>query len=755
MDYSISRPKDTAKTSSTTKVGDWAFAKFIVSSDGFFMDERWVTANDYNNYSNIITNTSYEAKSRKRFYGQAFYGLWSGTGTYSSLIKEFYTGNDLYSLYRLNDSLVEVTANPIQTNNWLQPSKQYYNSTIFDQLATGIGGWNNKDYIRNTNQHAQPWWSAPGIDSNDNLLYGKQFPFFWGPVFTDGYKSLVKNNDNTYVGENIYFNRDSVDQTAIDFWNGELTLKHIPAELGSIILDHTTLYNNYAYLGAKHIYQPNYPTPFYGTSSITTSNSIQFSPLQAEAVGYDDPLSPYATDINRQFYTYDRWFITNIMGSDLPQNTLWGALYARVQEGFIPKQWLETNSTCGAYGSAAYSQETFNNLTEAYTIPYDCYISRVPRSKPIGSTLPFQDSGDNEGANCVGIVAARNRVKKSGGGTITFEVTQNFGLNSRKTVTGYSDIFSVIGGMFFGSAGTTSKQNVYPQWGSTADSYYSFGTTALHTRVFDAWPISQTIYDGRYFGVLHFNEGILYSTVNSLSGVDQTSYSVDFRVPTYSGDLDNAIVPSGTIIYKNTLLRKQDQWRVNPVRRGQLLTPGNGKSGFNYYKHVIGLNDAEISIPVAGAKFTVNEVVSSSNSVKIKVTCVNEYGGITSFQFMPEGQGEGFLPSTFPCSLTFKPANPEGISAKLNFYSGKVWMKQMNDPAPTEHITTTRLTSSSNGGVDVITNTNTVKLELDSNSTGEYDCFYFFHNDITHTTLDEWGSSQIAGFAQNIKLTIT
>tara|TARA_R100000008_G_scaffold86760_1_gene81431 strand:- start:3495 stop:8003 length:4509 start_codon:yes stop_codon:yes gene_type:complete len=48
-------------------------------------------------------------------------------------------------------------------------------------------------------------------------------------------------------------------------------------------------------------------------------------------------------------------------------------------------------------------------------------------------------------------------------------------------------------------------------WGK-GDNHDSFSTTNLFVRVYAAWPKEQTIYDGRYFAVHHFNAGILSET---------------------------------------------------------------------------------------------------------------------------------------------------------------------------------------------------------------------------------------------------
>ena len=54
-----------------------------------------------------------------------------------------------------------------------------------------------------------------------------------------------------------------------------------------------------------------------------------------------------------------------------------------------------------------------------------------------------------------------------------------------------------------------------------------------------------------------------------------------------------------------------------------------------------------------------------------------------------------------------------------------------------------------------INKTKETSITLDKNNTGQYDCFFHFHNDITHTPMLEYAGSQIAGFAQYLDMTIT
>ena len=94
-----------------------------------------------------------------------------------------------------------------------------------------------------------------------------------------------------------------------------------------------------------------------------------------------------------------------------------------------------------------------------------------------------------------------------------------------------------------------------------------------------------------------------------------------------------------------------------------------------------------------------------------------------------------------------------GKPAVLFFPYGKVWLKKAKDEAPVQHGPIARLTSSSKRGEGFIEETRDTSLDLGANSSGKYDCFYHFHNDITHTLV--LPQPFTAGFLQYVSMTIT
>ena len=180
------------------------------------------------------------------------------------------------------------------------------------------------------------------------------------------------------------------------------------------------------------------------------------------------------------------------------------------------------------------------------------------------------------------------------------------------------------------NAGITAQvPQGYQRWGSSGDGQMDFGTTAGYAKVYDAWPEEQTIFDPRYFAVMHFNPGTLFTLPGgSFAGdpaqdtaadvdpsgytdmyrwVDRAEFDCDHRVPTISGvpgSTDLIEVPAGDFVLSDYpaplqqnatvssagggrsgsmgMIRPKSEWKVVTTRRGMLLP-------FKYRKKVIAL----------------------------------------------------------------------------------------------------------------------------------------------------------------------
>jgi hypothetical protein len=551
------------------------------------------------------------------------------------------------------------------------------------------------------------------------------------------------------------------------------------------------------------IFTPHIQAPFYNTSAPKSKNRIQFSPLQAELVGGDDGMSKFtATNtINRDFYNIVRNLINRRTGQGLlvPNsiNSLMSKTYERSEIlGYVganvPISLAELNDSTSPICSLIYDLAQYNSAPISKTIRYQCYIRQKPIDTGlIGAPRLFRDgfSSSDVGAHCVGIISAKNTVSKSGGGKINYSLVQDFGLNQQRTSTVAQNTFSLVMGVAFGGSSGGIQIGV-PQWGSRTDAIDSFGTTAMHVKIYDYWPEEQTLFDPRYFAVLHFNPGSYYNTNeknDTLAIVDgeteaqteeriKNSAKLDLPIPTLKSGNFGIIAQDGYPIDSFVEMFPKNQWFLNPIRRGALLTGG----GFTYKYHVIGLSNNPESIEIlndGGSGFTSSfEYNNSSRNLKMKILVGG--GKIIGILFEKDAlgnemRGDDFMPSDFNQNvpiytdgkvtgndpnrkgfiLTFPSPTSGQKQASIVFTSGSVWLKLGKDEAPIQHGPITRLTSSSKRGEGFIEETRDTTLDLGTNSSGKYDCFYHFHNDITHTLI--LAQPFTAGFAQYVSMTIT
>jgi len=77
------------------------------------------------------------------------------------------------------------------------------------------------------------------------------------------------------------------------------------------------------------------------------------------------------------------------------------------------------------------------------------------------------------------------------------------------------------------------------------------------------------------------------------------------------------------------------------------------------------------------------------------------------------------------------------------------------DAGPREHGGIKRLTTGTGGDSGRITGLSTSEFGLNPNDTGQYDAYFFFHNDISHTFMFQYSGSQYPGFAQYITMNIS
>lgn len=825
-----------------TKIGKWSFQKYIVNSDNFFKDARYVSGDaitGFDAYRNNISPDSYETKMRLKFYTNMFQGQgdsagpsWSrasylrSAGIDTNIIAKLNMYVDLSEKDALAKSLPEKSTYDIDVN------AAYYQSTVFDQLSSNFGGTNTYDVIGRTNIKYSP---SPTVNTEEDGYYPmqKSIPLFWGPVFPDGYSSaqisrlkanptqfdpvskIFLNNLNELNFSNgkseDFFSRgkktpsdangslaDSGNYIFADLSDGNARqlpaevatngkknafgspIEHPPAYSGNIVdCLHNYLISDqrYSWLSSLLFNAQSKLVGFddcYGLTPIKP-NYIQFSPLQLEASLFTTAVSP-----KRESMEY------TLFNSTI--NTYVKGLYKQDRDiSFHSQKFYQRNGL--VRNGILISNDNVDILA---TYKFGPYVKQ-PTVAPLGGPNVMPKENSTERGNLFGIVAAKNKFTAPANGSITLTTNNYFGLTPNVTIAGgQGPVVTVIGAFLSWSTGANPiRENANAQWGDRfrEDKYDSYGTTALQVRIFDQWPDEQTVYDGRYFSILHFNPippsgeigsniyEVDYNIVDSgkayvgtwtpdkvnvsyQRSVDKISTNVDFRVPTFMHPtsilFDNTVVPTGYIIKESGVyngnnlvgaLRPQGQWRVNPIRRGALLTKG----GFKYYKTDIGLNDSDYVIVNPGSGYVVGDIINFPRNATIRVSSTIGTGGVGGFEIL--NSGTGFSTFDFVGSGV-KPQGTDGTGrgALIYFRSGKVYSKLEYDLGPQERVGITRLSLPSNLGKEPAEGSLSTPLSLEGGTSNAYDAFYFMHNDILHTLLFE--TPFTPGFAQYIDLEI-
>jgi hypothetical protein len=810
------------------KVGNWSFTKLFASSDALFKDDR-------DEKRQNITPSFYENANRIKYYRHMLQ-LGGDENTQPEIknedLKKWSDLNDLNKIAKLNLNIVLSESDalnaalPELSSYDIKPSTKYIQSTIFDQLGPGLGGSNVGNLIGRTNAY----YSADGISaaSEFGYIHYGEMSVFWGTAFPDGYSasqiSALKNrinkdfiaypseatkaqflngadgtnifskskDDNKFALESLFMFANDVDFNVKQLpaevaLNGSLDSKHgYPIESMKSLIESEIKNNNALDCYTEFLTDINRFTWLVNASNSgnlfaldpIAPQRIQFSPLQAEfAVG---------SDVDFKFSEK----IQTVFSEKI--NNLFGNMFTR------EKGELRPNLFKVSKGGVEKSYET---------IPYGEYV-KFPGTAPLGGPGIFPAPDGTERSNLVGIIAARNKFTAQKGGTINFTTNQFFGLIPPTIIAaGGGDNWTWMPGSTHGTdlSGPGLSYKI-KKWGALEDSYNDFGTTALHVRIFDQWPEEQTLYDARYFAILHFNpfnpsgvggnvrnelvnSGIIYegewdpvtdpvkyNTASLVSAkyektVDKSDTTVDFRIPTAGhpsdSEIDNKDIPVDSFINKygwtetdtNTsddlkaVLRPESEWRINPIRRGQLLTNG----GFRYYKRVIGINKGEIEI--GGEGYKVGDELIFQKEAKARVTKVSDTGAIEEIKFEDSDgnktYGSGFLPSDFAAIVRHRSdTSTDGKNAKIKIETGIVYNKLLLDAGPQDRLgSISRLTLGSNDGNSAAEGQFNTKLTLLENNDGKYEAFYFFHNDIIHTLVNTTPTT--SDFGQYVVLEIS
>lgn len=733
--------KDIPDTS--TKLLNWEFCKLIANSDAFFRAET----------GELWTFEEYERRAR-----DAWYRKWSDDyGTEDDFKKDIHTNSA-----KVRDNNLERDSDGnIISKLLFNPHRSYLHATSFDSI----------EYTKYTN------FDEAVNKSADFGLLGRFIPY-WGPAFPDGYKDVhlgetggIGNNNSISVGEGGEFSSTYWSKTPINLNNLKFDLNNIPADIAlnspdSAIMPIDTLMKDIPtdIVKAYRDYYDNGAWLDGWALKPLNPNRIHFSPLPAELVINTDSYAVHGKDERKNIKINYLNSIFDIIGKDVNMMKRMFTRYSNFRTN-IGRPLCDTS-----YDTAAVS----NADLDIDIIPYDCFIRKAPLSKPAGIPRYINIDSDeqNNGLNTVGIIAAITTFSRKNGGSVTIEVDQSFGLRTQKTVTGSSGSVSILLGAIINAIAPSIREFAIPMWGSSSDNYNVFGTTALHVRIFDYWPPEDTVYDPRYFAVLHFN---------CRTEDEDGNCSVDFPVPTKIAY--RFIIPttgeekkiyeladtSDELSSSELLALEKDKnlWIKDKIRRGKLLTG----PGFKYKKRTMSVSSKTI-IVIRGENekdedLGLNKTIYGIKNKKLSFKLIStpkvglnffnfddiafekdEFNNITS--------GEDFLPDDFLTEFEF--INPLtftglildiGTESKIIFYPA-IRDIELIDLPPKQHGGVKRLTSSSELGQVKVEGANSVEISLEQNTTNKYQAYFFFHNDITHTLmLDYWGS-QIPGYLQYV-----
>jgi hypothetical protein len=780
------------------QVGEWSFVKLIASSDEYFKDAQFEIDGSK---PEIITDNYYISEARKVFYSQV------NMRALSYIARSIgYTSENFKQI---------ISQNQPSGNIQFNPSKKYMLCSVFDQLPESLGGFADDGLNILYNNNFTLLGEDPILEQNQTVS------FFWGPLFTEGYSSfnLVEPNSGNVVFKDPikkyadYFfkkptveNRDELlsalrskflnpnltDTTLIPNENLINKFPVIPAEISANILQSKYLFDNWSKMG-RRVGLVDYRVGFSMTLgsisgiknpyyfSAGSNNSIQFTPISLEFVGnaYSKP-HPDTREGD-----IDPFSISEL------SKGLVKSMSSSQDENFPDNR----NEDLSIYGN-------MSNRSDPIKIKLLCNTKYKNPNEPFsakGNPNIFQPNlynygcgsdGTRSGSNVVGIVSGKTTVLKSGN-NINFSVQQKFGSTVNRQVSrGFGPNVTVLpigAGIGWSTGGQDPSVRSTPTWGSSEDKVHSFGTLALHVKVFDHWPEEQTIFDPRYFSVLHCNPGLIGTWDAAIEGSGVIKTNVDFAMPTKEvkeGDkITRTIISNGDKIDNTTKLSSKPI--INTIRRGQLLSGG----GFSYIKRVIGFSDSK-NITQKGSGFNVGDEIKIAKNAIIVVTSIDG-GGLSDFKFKEidndsgkyTARGENISPNDFQKTsfnvgnavfdgffimVSITPPNPNnGKSATVAFNSGLVYEQTLKDLPPKEYTNgPARLTSASNRGQGtqastlagrfgietngIVDGTEETSIGIEKNSTNKYDCFFHFHNDAGLYCL-----SELNALVQSIILNIT
>jgi hypothetical protein len=613
--------------------------------------------------------------------------------------------------------------------------------TSWDYLSTNVGGLRNLNGIATTLFNQDANGNPLGDNGDGKRVQGVHSAHFFGCVFPDGYDTGDKYDEymtlthtaidgwgsnssaffkNILGTTRLFFQgaSDSVSTGAVlDMFTGDNKLTNLPADIatnagaydgvnGRPLTDIRRLPLTHVNLRSQVELDMANGTAYHwmyredsGLSAFdfkpTNPSRVQFRPLKVEAyasfehttrAGLEAKCWEWVDDVDPPISN----FVTSRTGG--ANSIAWEA------PGLpIP------NTNAVTIGGLRYSRD----IPAAHPISGDSL-----RSANVKFPSPYWGRwSDDRPAGVVGIIgAASTATAKS---SIRFNADCYLGMLSW-----------FINGAF------------YPSWGGAGgNGPHNMNTSMLYARVYHSWPRNQTIYDPRFFAVHHFNEG--FDHINN-----PETLSVDTPIPSYV-DRSRTLLKNTEVDSSTGLMAKAD-WPTNKQRRGKLLP-------YVYEYHTIGIHNREISS--AGDGYTVGDTFTTSGGQGTGVTLVAAVigggpGPVNSFTIAEyDDIGHGYDGADFEGeNVRIVPLSVTGTGFSGYVTNGIVYVRAGEDTKPEiatsdELLQLTPNPPLGNEGevINELDELRSVDAQLiNKSSDDQYDIFYHFHNDISHTFGDSW-----------------
>jgi hypothetical protein len=409
-------------------------------------------------------------------------------------------------------------------------------------------------------------------------------------------------------------------------------------------------------------------------------------------------------------------------------------------------KFFARNSNVVNSAGAPIAGSVYKNPTSITGLKYDLFIRTKPKQVgPMGVLPCFRSTGGvQEGSNCVGIISARQRVYKSGGGTLSIAIQSVFGVMGFQINVGTNrtmsagGIGSAAGGLNFTTNTFVQPKTIYdPYWGNASTRIDALGTTSLRVQAWDAWPQALTVFIPQYYVPLHFNPGVL----GSKSNVEV--FSCDMPTPSKKESPEGEATPQavGFVVTDQTTdleLIDSRQWDIDTSRRGMLVT-----GGLKYTERTVGFNKTEAEVRVAGKGYSTGDILENrSQKVQIVVTSITD-GGVSGWDFYKDAQdndlsGSGLSRATFENggpTLSF-PKSGASQTCLIKFKQGVV-KEDIKVEGPQLHIPGQLLTPPARGDhgtlgaapLSITSKSVTLPNNPDAPEPGAFDLFYHFQSD--------------------------